>query len=169
MIKIRQIKESDAESFLTMMKTLDNETKLMMYESNERKGTVEKQEKIIKEMLAKDNQMIFVAEDDGWLVGFLGAYGGEFQRTRHRAHIVVGIIREFWGRGVGKSLFLEMEKWARSKGIHRLELTVMGHNERGIRLYQKMGFEVEGTRHDSLLIDGEYVDEYSMYKLLKAT
>ena len=167
MIKIRQIREGDAESFLAMMKTLDNETKFMMYEPDERISTVEKQGKIINELLARDNQTIFVAEDDGWLVGFLGVYGGEFRRTRHRAYIVVGIIREFWGRGVGKSLFLEMEKWSRSKGIHRLELTVMSHNERGIRLYQKMGFEVEGTRRDSLLVDGEYIDEYAMYKLLK--
>ena len=166
MIKIRQIREDDAQSFLAMLKTLDNETKFMMYEPDERKSTVESQSRKIREALSKDNHIIFVADYDGWLIGFLAAHGGEFRRNRHQVHIVVGIIGEFRGRGVGKALFLEMEKWARAKGIHRLELTVMSNNEAGIRLYQKMGFEIEGTRHDSLLVNGEYVDEYAMSKLL---
>ncbi|GAE36015.1 acetyltransferase [Halalkalibacter akibai JCM 9157] len=50
--------------------------------------------------------------------------------------------------------------------IHRLELTVVTRNEIGISLYQKMGFEIEGRKRDSLLINSEYVDEYYMSKLL---
>jgi RimJ/RimL family protein N-acetyltransferase len=42
----------------------------------------------------------------------------------------------------------------------------MTHNIAGIALYKKMGFEIEGTKRDSLLINGEYVDEYYMSKLL---
>jgi RimJ/RimL family protein N-acetyltransferase len=33
-------------------------------------------------------------------------------------------------------------------------------------LYQKMGFQVEGIKKDSLLVDGVYVDEYYMGKIL---
>ena len=50
--------------------------------------------------------------------------------------------------------------------IHRLELSVVTHNEAGLRLYKKMGFKIEGTKRHSLLIDGEFVDEYYMSKLL---
>jgi RimJ/RimL family protein N-acetyltransferase len=42
----------------------------------------------------------------------------------------------------------------------------MAHNERAIRLYKKMGFEIEGTKKHSLLISGSYVDEYYMAKLI---
>ena len=38
----------------------------------------------------------------------------------------------------------------------------MKHNVRAIGLYQKFGFEIEGMKKDSLLIDGQYVDEYLM-------
>ena len=31
---------------------------------------------------------------------------------------------------------------------------------------KKMGFEIEGTKRDSLRVDGVYVDEYYMAKLL---
>jgi len=166
MIKIRHIREEDAEAFLAMIQMLDNETRFMMYEPGERKATVETMREKIRNILSQENQTIFVAEDDNWIIGFLQAMGGEPRRIRHRVYIVLGIIREFWGRGVGKNLFLEMEKWVREKGMHRLELTVMADNERGIRLYQKMGFEIEGMRKHSLLVDGEYVDEFAMYKLL---
>jgi RimJ/RimL family protein N-acetyltransferase len=60
----------------------------------------------------------------------------------------------------------KLEQWAEGIGIRRLELTVMTHNERAVGLYKKIGFEVEGLRKDSLYVDGRYVDEYSMAKLL---
>jgi RimJ/RimL family protein N-acetyltransferase len=60
----------------------------------------------------------------------------------------------------------KLEHWAKGTGIRRLELTVMTHNERAVGLYKRIGFEVEGLRKDSLYVDGRYVDEYSMAKLL---
>jgi RimJ/RimL family protein N-acetyltransferase len=62
--------------------------------------------------------------------------------------------------------FVVKRSWARERGFHRLELTVMTHNERAIRLYKKMGFEVEGVKKHSLFVNGEYVDEYYMAKLI---
>ena len=43
----------------------------------------------------------------------------------------------------------------------------MVHNERAIRLYKKMGFEIEGTKKHSLFVNGQYVDEYYMAKILQ--
>ena len=56
--------------------------------------------------------------------------------------------------------------WAKSIQIHRMNLTVMINNEKGIALYNKMGFQIEGTMKHSMFVNGEYVDEYSMTKLL---
>ena len=79
---------------------------------------------------------------------------------------MIGILQKFTGMGIGTTLFTEAEKWARQVGIHRLELTVMSHNHAGLALYKKMGFFVEGTAKDSLLVDGTYVNEYYMAKIL---
>lgn len=35
-----------------------------------------------------------------------------------------------------------------------------------IRLYQRVGFEVEGTKRRSLRVEGEFVDELYMAKLI---
>ena len=59
-----------------------------------------------------------------------------------------------------------MEKWAAENGVKRLELSVMTHNERGLALYKKMGFDIEGIKRASIFVNGAYVDEYLMGKIL---
>jgi RimJ/RimL family protein N-acetyltransferase len=165
-MKIRAIKESDSEQFLLLGKALDEETQFMMLEPGERTLTTEEQTERIKGVLSRDNQMIFVAEHESQLVGFLGAFGGNFRRNRHCAYIVIGIRQSFAGQGIGKRLFEALEQWAVDHDLHRLELTVMRHNERAIRLYQKMGYKIEGVKQDSLRVNGSYVEEYYMAKIL---
>ena len=52
--------------------------------------------------------------------------------------------------------------WAPGAGVKRLELTVHTSNDRAVSLYRKFGFEIEGTRRSSLLVDGVFKDEYLM-------
>jgi RimJ/RimL family protein N-acetyltransferase len=166
MAVIREIRESDAGSFLALCKQLDEETRFMMLEPGERTTTLEEQERRIREILSKDNQTIFVAEEQGALIGYLGAIGGSYARNKHEVYIVVGILEAFTGLGIGTALFERLDAWAHEHQIHRLELSVMVHNTRGVGLYQKMGFEIEGIKKDSLCVDGAYVDEYYMGKLI---
>ncbi|WP_425453646.1 N-acetyltransferase family protein [Oceanobacillus chungangensis] len=98
--------------------------------------------------------------------GILVGYGGDAKRNKHSAYIVIGILQDYRGKGIGTKLFEELEHWASNHNIHRLELSVVTRNEPGLSLYKKMGFEIEGTKRHSLFIDGEFVDEYEMVKLL---
>lgn len=166
MITVRPITIDDAQAFLDFRRRLDRETKFMLLEAGERQTTIEEQRDQFKRILSRDNQMLFVAESDEGIVGYLFTGGGLYRRNRHRAEIVVGILEKYRGQGIGTRLFEACERWARAHGLHRLELTVMTHNERGITLYKKMGFEVEGIARHALSVDGEYVDEYWMGKLL---
>jgi RimJ/RimL family protein N-acetyltransferase len=163
---IRTIHEDDARQFLHLCRQLDHETRFMLLESGERTTTAEEQRERFQRLFTRKNQVIFVAEHDGRLVGYLEAMGGMFKRNRHCAHIVIGILQAFTGQGIGTQLFVEVERWARQMGITRLELTVMTHNQAGVALYKKSGFEIEGTKRHALTIDGQYVDEYYMAKLL---
>jgi RimJ/RimL family protein N-acetyltransferase len=163
---IRAIRESDSEQFLLLGKLLDQETQFMMLEPGERTMTIEEQGQRIKSVLSQTNQIILVAEHENRLIGFLGAFGGGFHRNRDCAYIVIGIMQAYAGQGIGKRLFEALEKWAIDQKLHRLELTVMCHNERAIHLYQKMGFKIEGVKQDSLWVNERYVDEYYMAKIL---
>ncbi len=163
---IRTICLDDAEQFLNLCTSLDKETQFMMLEPGERTTTVAEQRDNIQHLLAKKNSTIIVAEEEGHLIGYLAALGGEYKRNRHSVYIIIGILQAFTNRGVGSQLFTALEHWARQNAIHRLELTVMTRNEAGLALYKKRGFEIEGTRKNSLLVNGHFVDEYSMAKLL---
>jgi RimJ/RimL family protein N-acetyltransferase len=166
MIVIRPLSPDDAAAFLELRRHIDEETKFMMLEPGERQITVEQERERLRNLLKADNKAFFVAEEAGELIGFLWANGGDYRRNRHNVHIVIGIRESHTGRGIGKQLFQACEHWARDTRLHRLELTVMTHNVRGIALYQKLGFEIEGTAKHAMQVDGEYVDLHYMSKLL---
>jgi RimJ/RimL family protein N-acetyltransferase len=50
--------------------------------------------------------------------------------------------------------------------MHRLELTVMAHNQRAIAFYEKCGFIKEGVRRNSITIDRQFIDEIFMARLI---
>lgn len=166
MSTIRTIRESDAEAFLALSNRLDRETAFRMLEAGERRTSVEEQREIIHRCRASENDVILVAECAGQLVGYIAAIGGKYRRNKHSVHLVVSVLQAYAGQGIGTRLFEALEKWAAERQLHRLELTVMTHNERAIRLYRRLGFQIEGTKRDSLWVDGSYVDEYCMSKLL---
>ena len=166
MITIRPATPDDAAAFLALRQQVDEETRFMMFEPGERQVTVEQERERLINFAKAENKQTFLAEEDGQLIGWLWANGGDFRRNRHMVHIVIGILEAYTGRSIGRRLFEVCEQWAREKQLHRLELTVMAHNARGIALYKKMGFEIEGTAKHQMKVDGEYVDLHMMAKLL---
>jgi RimJ/RimL family protein N-acetyltransferase len=75
-------------------------------------------------------------------------------------------LKSHQGLGLGTQLFQKIEEWAKDHQIHRLELMVMEHNQAAIALYQKMGFAIEGIKRDNLLINGKWINELLMAKIL---
>ncbi len=164
---IRPILPTDAPAFLDLLHALDRETKFMYFEPGERTSTLEDIQQRIERVLSTDNSAVLVADPgDGRLAGHISASGGASARSRGTVYIVVGIRQQFTGQGLGARLFAGLEAWARRAGVHRLELTVMAHNTRGVALYQKRGFVIEGVKKHSMLVDGCYIDEYYMGKIL---
>ncbi|WP_347551954.1 GNAT family protein [Pseudalkalibacillus hwajinpoensis] len=165
-MRIRQIGPDDAEAFVHLMREVENNAEYMLFEPEERDTTIEAQRERIEKMEKDRHSRIFVAEKSDTLIGYLIVIGGQAKRNRHSAYLVVGILKEYRGNGVGSKLFIELEKWAKDQDIQRLELTAVTRNEAGLALYRKAGFEVEGVKRRSLLINDEFVDEYYMSRLL---
>lgn len=62
--------------------------------------------------------------------------------------------------------FEKLDKWAIANGIIRLELTVECCNKAAKHLYEKNGFLIEGIREKSMLVNGTFINEYYMAKIL---
>lgn len=163
---IREANVEDAEPLTNLILQVERESEFMLFEADERKLTAEQQRNRIEQMKEQNNSTMLVAEVNGKLVGYLFAIGGMARRNQHTAYLVIGILQEYRGKGIGTQLFTTLDRWAKEQRLHRLELTVVATNETAIALYKKMGFQIEGTKKDSLLINGEFVDEYYMAKLI---
>lgn len=161
-MEIRNLKIADSSAFLALLIKLDNETKFMMLEPGERDMSLENMQR----RLSNIDETILGVYDNEDLIGFISLLRRNANRAKHSAYIVIGILSSHTGKGIGKRLFMEGEKWAIRHNVTRLELTVMVHNINAIKLYEKVGFIKEGIKKNSLFIDEKYIDEYYMGKLL---
>ncbi|MFW6074829.1 MAG: N-acetyltransferase family protein [Chloroflexota bacterium] len=163
---IREATPGDAPQLLELKLQLDSETTSMMLEPGERSQSIEAERRAIQEAVDRPNSTILIAAGEGEITGYLEVTGGEFRRNAHVGVVVIGVRRASAGRGIGTQLFQALERWATPAGITRLELTVLTDNKPAIHLYQKMGFEIEGTRRASMNVAGDRKDEYWMARLL---
>ena len=114
----------------------------------------------------KDSMTIFVAEEAGGIIGYLQVKRGVIHSTKHCGTIAVGVHSKARSSGVGTKLFEHMHAWSRDNGLHRLELMVLTNNVKAIFHFRKMGYTIEGTKQDAMLIDGRYIDEYYMTRFI---
>ena len=142
-MKYRKLSKIDAERFWKMLNQLDYETKYMMYEPGERSRNIAEIEIIIQNA-ADGKDFLLVAEADDKIVGYIQAQRGDFKRISHSAYIVVGILKDYRGNGIGREFFKQLDSWAEKAKITRLELTVICENEVAKNLYKRNGFEIEG-------------------------
>jgi ribosomal protein S18 acetylase RimI-like enzyme len=109
-----------------------------------------------------------VAEFDGRLAGYIRLR--PVTELRENAHVlgVMGLAVAPGARhqGVGSALLAAAEQQARARGARKLSLRVLGTNAAAQRLYERLGFQREGTLRDEFCIDGRYVDDVVMAKHL---
>lgn len=102
-----------------------------------------------------------VAELDDEAMGWVSV-DPETGRCRHVAELGILVGRKHWGRGVGSALMEEAIKLSKQLGCRKLVLDTTEGNERAIRLYKKLGFEIEAYKSEYTYIDGIWRKEYFM-------
>lgn len=86
-------------------------------------------------------------------------------RTSHIAYLGgLALAPEFAGQGLALEMFDAIFHLAKSKHIKRLELSVATHNQRAIKLYEKVGFQTEGILRNYTYLKNEnrFIDEQLM-------
>lgn len=87
-------------------------------------------------------------------------------RRRHAGAIGISVDELWQGKGVGKELMRAIIDFADNwLNLTRLELEVYADNQAAIRLYERFGFEIEGTLRQHALRDGKFVDSIVMGRL----
>src|SRR5215217_3416322 len=125
-------------------------------------------EGVRKRFLSESHEGFYhlVACMDEGVVGHLGLETFTRPRRRHVGEIGMAVRDDWQGQGVGTALMeaaLDLaDNWL---NLTRIELSVYTDNAAGIALYEKFGFEIEGTHRRYAFRDGEYADAYSMARL----
>ncbi len=155
MISVRPIREADAESFRAALDAVARERK---YLARAEAPPMERvREFVAANVLAGHPQ--FVADAEGRIVGWCDALPDtETFGKAHVAYLGMGVLREYRGRKLGLRLLEAVVGATRSLGLEKIELAVYASNVAALALYRKAGFEVEGVKRRSRLVDGEYDD-----------
>jgi len=165
---IREAQPADAEDCVAYMKhVLAEPNHNLLSQPEEFLFTPEMERDFIMSMSASDNSVMLLGEAEGEIIGLLTCQGGKRQAQRPTALLGISVAQEWRGQGVGTALMTSAVDWARNSGvIHRVELYVFARNTGAIRLYQRMGFQIEGTLRHAVYKDGEFLDNHVMGLLL---
>ncbi|MCL4265275.1 MAG: GNAT family N-acetyltransferase [Anaerolineae bacterium] len=108
----------------------------------------------------------FVAEVDGRVVGMASLHQKQNPRERHAAGLGMMVHPDYWGRGIGSQLLDALVNLAGNwLQLTRVELEVNTDNLAAIRLYEKLGFVIEGTHRLHAYGDGRMADSHFMARL----
>lgn len=94
-------------------------------------------------------------------------------RQKHRnSHIMylsgVAIHPDYFGKGFGKKMMLEIINICKIKSVSRVELSVDTHNLKAIKLYKSVGFTKEGIlkNYTFLKSKNKFIDKQIMSNLI---
>lgn len=88
------------------------------------------------------------------------------QWSHGNSWVGLAIAPAFQNQGYGRETMELILRFAfHELNLHRIQLMVFGYNERAIKLYEKLGFQREGTYREFLKRDGQYFDVH-LYGLL---
>ncbi len=111
----------------------------------------------------------FVALHRQSVIGWCDILPDTKEGFTHSGRLGMGLHRDFRGRGIGQRLVARTLEKARAKGLERIQLDVYASNRAAMRLYEKMGFVVEGVQKRARKLDGVYDDVILMALLLDGT
>ena len=156
----------DAEPLFRFGEKLLSESSYFLRSPGERARSVDEMYAIIERFYETPHYLLLSAWKGNMVVGESVVTCGDFQRNRLTATVGVGVLAAHSGCGIGAALMQEMEAFALRRRMRRLELTVMAPNTRAHALYERLGYVSEGVKRDSLFVDGGFVDEVMMAKIL---
>ena len=163
-MRIREISIADAAAFTECLRL-----------TNEESGTAGRPidmgeiERLIKMNCEQSGRNIFLAEDNGRIVGYSCVIGGNQLSDRHKGIFRIILLSAYRGRKWGTQLTEAALIWARKQGFRRLELSVLSNNDGAQVFYQTGGFAVEGATRCAFFDGKNFHDEIIMGLLFNSS
>lgn len=112
----------------------------------------------VQHWAADDENIVFLIKKMDRYIGFTSIVDLEWNNRCAELVIAIGDVGDR-GQGHGReSMELILDYAFGELNLHRVSLTVLGFNERAIGLYEKLGFQREGTLREFGLRGGKRYD-----------
>jgi len=158
---VRPARPTDAEGLATLGHAVGSEPEGWLVSTNGWRD-VSDERRYLRAIRRYPNAAVYVAEDDGLIIGRLSVARDQHPASRHVADLGLMVAATHRRRGVGTALLEAAVDWARQTGVRKLELHVFPWNEGAIALYDRFGFVREGYRRGHYRRGDEYVDAILM-------
>lgn len=155
-INIRPVHKEDAAE-LTAIRLMDGVQNNLLAIPGQR---VESTENFLAQLTDQDHFLVAEISEKGGktkLVGSASLSTERGARVRHRAELGIMVHQGYHNKGVGRKLMHSLldiaDNWLK---LIRVELDVFEDNAPAIKLYQSLGFVIEGTRRYAAIKEGKY-------------
>jgi ribosomal protein S18 acetylase RimI-like enzyme len=115
-----------------------------------------------------DGHEVFVADDNSQILGTYFLHPNQKGGGSHVANCGYITAAAASGRGIARQMCRHSLEYAKSRGFRAMQFNfVIRTNERAVRLWESMGFNIAGTLPEAFLhpVHG-YTDVYVMYRRL---
>jgi tRNA (Thr-GGU) A37 N-methylase/ribosomal protein S18 acetylase RimI-like enzyme len=167
MIKIREAQVKDASLLVESEQRIAATPGMLVSHPHEIK--IEAFQTKIKFLNKLANGISIVAENDQQIVGHAWLEPSGLEAIEHVLRLTIAVHIGHQEQGVGEKILSYLIDWAKAvPNVEKIELNVRAVNLRAIRLYQKLGFNIEGRiRHRIRTTDSRYMDDLQMGLFVK--
>jgi RimJ/RimL family protein N-acetyltransferase len=158
---IRAAQPADAEGLTELGGAVGSEPEGWLVTTNGWRSAADER-RYLRAIRRYPNAAVFVAEDDGVIVGRLSLGRDQHPASHHVADLGLMVAASHRRRGIGTALLDAAVEWGREAGVRKLELHVFPWNEAAIALYENYGFVQEGYRRAHYRRGDDYVDAILM-------
>lgn len=166
-ITYRTAVTADAEQMVAFYNRVGGETSYLSFEKDEYPMSVDAQRKDIEELADSPSNITLLAMNGDELVGIATIHSSSKIKARHDGELGIVVAEQYQGQGIGTELIRRLIEWAKGNGVTtRISLDTRTDNVKAVALYLQFGFQVEGCRKNSTLLNGTYYDLYVMGMML---
>ena len=165
-VVIRPIAWTDVGRFIALRHEIEHEAAHLGPDKGERKAKEADWYTLLRMIMHRKRMFTFVATEGSTMVGFISIILAKFKKFSGNAYLTLSVRSSHRGRGIGTQLLHAAEEFGKARNIRRLELEVFAKNENAVRLYERVGYEIEGRRRKAVDDGGALDDVLLMAKFI---
>jgi RimJ/RimL family protein N-acetyltransferase len=160
---LRSPNKEDAQAMIDYLNIIGGESDFITFGKNEFSMSVEAEQDYIERVNSMNNSKNVLIIIENEIVGIASITSVQKERMRHNGTLGISLRKKYWGIGLGSEIMVYLIDWAKSNKItKKINLLVREDNIRGVKLYEKFGFEKEGLLKKDICVNGIYYNTIAM-------